>query len=41
MQGGFGSRGVWANLVEWINKLDIEKTKARAGMEEGAEQPAQ
>ncbi len=32
-QGGFGFHGIWDNLINWINALDIEKIKARAGIE--------
>jgi len=31
--GGFGFHEVWVNLVPWINKLDIDKIKRRAGLE--------
>ncbi len=32
MQGGFGFHGIWENLVQWINGLDIETIKNRAGI---------
>jgi len=32
VQGGFGFHGVWDNLPQWINALDIEKIKKRAGI---------
>ena len=31
-QGGFGFHGIWENLIQWINGLDIEKIKKRAGI---------
>ena len=31
-QGGFGFHGIWENLVQWINGLDIETIKNRAGI---------
>ncbi len=31
-QGGFGFHGVWQNLIEWINALDVEEIKKRAGI---------
>lgn len=33
MQGEFGFHGIWENLIEWINGLDIERIKKRAGIE--------
>lgn len=36
-EGGFGFHGIWGNLIEWINKLDIEKIKERAGIKERPE----
>jgi protein tyrosine phosphatase (PTP) superfamily phosphohydrolase (DUF442 family) len=30
-EGGFGFHEAWVNLVPWINKLDIDKIKRRAG----------
>lgn len=32
MQGGYGFHGVWDNLIQWINALDIEGIKKRAGI---------
>ena len=32
MQGGFGFHGIWENLIQWINGLDIERIKKRAGI---------
>ncbi len=32
MQGGFGFHGIWENLVQWMNGLDIEGIKKRAGI---------
>ncbi len=32
MQGGFGFHGVWDNLLQWINALDVERIKRRAGI---------
>jgi protein tyrosine phosphatase (PTP) superfamily phosphohydrolase (DUF442 family) len=31
-QGGFGFHGIWENLIQWINGLDIERIKNRAGI---------
>ena len=31
-QGGFGFHGIWENLIQWINGLDIETIKKRAGI---------
>jgi protein tyrosine phosphatase (PTP) superfamily phosphohydrolase (DUF442 family) len=31
MKGGFGFHGIWGNLIQWINELDIEGIKKRAG----------
>ncbi|MBN2210712.1 MAG: dual specificity protein phosphatase family protein, partial [Sedimentisphaerales bacterium] len=30
--GGFGFHEVWDNLPDWINELDIESIKAKAGL---------
>jgi protein tyrosine phosphatase (PTP) superfamily phosphohydrolase (DUF442 family) len=30
MQGGFGFHGIWENLIQWINGLDIEGIKKKA-----------
>jgi protein tyrosine phosphatase (PTP) superfamily phosphohydrolase (DUF442 family) len=32
MKGGFGFHGIWDNLLRWINALDVEKIKKRAGV---------
>ena len=31
-QGGFGFHGLWENLIQWIDGLDIERIKKRAGI---------
>jgi protein tyrosine phosphatase (PTP) superfamily phosphohydrolase (DUF442 family) len=31
-QGGFGFHGIWDNLIQWINALDMEEIKKRAGI---------
>ena len=31
-QGGFGFHGIWENLIQWINALDVERIKKRAGI---------
>jgi protein tyrosine phosphatase (PTP) superfamily phosphohydrolase (DUF442 family) len=31
-EGGFGFHGIWDNLIQWINALDIEGIKKRAGV---------
>jgi protein tyrosine phosphatase (PTP) superfamily phosphohydrolase (DUF442 family) len=31
-QGGFGFHGIWENLIRWINGLDIERIRDRAGI---------
>jgi len=31
-EGGFGFHGIWDNLIQWINGLDIDKIKHRARM---------
>jgi protein tyrosine phosphatase (PTP) superfamily phosphohydrolase (DUF442 family) len=31
-QGGFEFHGIWENLIQWINGLDIETIKKRAGI---------
>jgi protein tyrosine phosphatase (PTP) superfamily phosphohydrolase (DUF442 family) len=31
-EGGFGFHGIWGNLVRWINGVDIEGIKKRAGI---------
>lgn len=37
-EGGFGFHGVWSNLPEWIQELDVEKIKKDAGIKTGAVQ---
>jgi protein tyrosine phosphatase (PTP) superfamily phosphohydrolase (DUF442 family) len=32
-QGGFGFHGLWDNLIQWINALDVERIKKRAGIQ--------
>jgi protein tyrosine/serine phosphatase len=32
VQGGFGFHGIWEDLIQWIDRLDIEKIKKRAGI---------
>jgi protein tyrosine phosphatase (PTP) superfamily phosphohydrolase (DUF442 family) len=32
MRGGFGFHGVWDNLIQWINALDVERIKKKAGI---------
>jgi len=32
MRGGFGFHGLWENLVQWMNTLDVERIKKRAGI---------
>ena len=31
-QGEFGFHGIWDNLIQWINALDVERIKKRAGI---------
>ena len=31
-QGGYGFHGIWKNLINWINRLDIDRVKKRAGI---------
>jgi len=31
-QGGYGFHGIWQNLIHWINTLDIDRIKKRAGL---------
>jgi len=31
-EGGFGFHGIWENLIQWINGLDIERIRKRAGI---------
>ena len=32
-QGEFGFHGLWDNLIQWINALDVERIKKRAGIQ--------
>jgi protein tyrosine/serine phosphatase len=32
MQGGFGFHGIWENLIQWMNGLDIDRIKRKAGI---------
>ncbi len=32
-EGGFGFHSIWKNLIYWINGLDIEKNRWKAGIE--------
>ena len=36
-EGGFGFHGIWGNLIQWINKLDIDKIREKAGITENRE----
>jgi protein tyrosine/serine phosphatase len=36
-EGGFGFHRIWGNLIEWINRLDIEKIRQRAAIEKSME----
>ena len=31
-QGGFGFHGIWDDLIQWMDALDVEGTKKRAGI---------
>jgi protein tyrosine/serine phosphatase len=31
-QGGLGFHGIWENLIHWINGLDIDRIKKKAGI---------
>ncbi len=31
-QGGFGFHGIWEDLIEWMNELDIDGIKKKAGI---------
>ena len=35
-EGGFGFHGVWENLVRYVNGLDIERIKRKAGIKDPA-----
>ena len=32
VHGGFGFHGAWGNLIRWINALDVERIRCRAGI---------
>ena len=32
VEGGFGFHGIWKNLIQWIDGLDVERIKRRAGI---------
>jgi hypothetical protein len=32
IDGGYGFHEVWANIIPWINKLDVGRIKKKAGM---------
>jgi len=32
IEGGYGFHEIWENLIRWINKLDIDKIKFKAGI---------
>jgi protein tyrosine/serine phosphatase len=32
IDGGYGFHEVWANIVPWINKLDVERIRKEAGL---------
>ncbi len=32
IQGGFGFHGIWENLIQWMNGLDIDRIKKKAGI---------
>ena len=40
VEGGFGFHGIWGHLAQWVNKLDIEKIKQKAGIIEHVEMGA-
>jgi hypothetical protein len=31
-QGGFGFHSIWTNLIKFIDGLDVEKVRAKAGL---------
>lgn len=35
--GGFGFHGVWQNLIQWINRVNIESIKRKVKMQGGKE----
>ncbi len=36
-EGGFGFHGIWENLVQWMNGLDIDRIKKKAGIRQDTE----
>jgi protein tyrosine phosphatase (PTP) superfamily phosphohydrolase (DUF442 family) len=40
IEGGFGFHGIWGNLIQWINKLDIDKIREKARITENVERGA-
>ncbi len=32
IEGGYGFHGIWQNLINWINDIDVENIKKRAGI---------
>jgi len=32
IEGGYGFHEIWENLIRWINKMDIDKIKLKAGI---------
>jgi hypothetical protein len=36
-EGGFGFHPAWSNLPKWIQKLDIDLIKGKAGMKSSTE----
>ena len=32
IDGGYGFHGIWRNLIAWINALDVNRMKRRAGL---------
>jgi protein tyrosine phosphatase (PTP) superfamily phosphohydrolase (DUF442 family) len=39
-EGGFGFHGIWQNLIQYIDGLDIERVKQKAGIKSPAAAPA-
>ncbi len=40
VRGGFGFHGIWGNLIQWVNRLDIARLRERAGLTRNTESPA-
>ncbi len=38
-EGGFGFHGIWQDLVWWIDALDLERIKRKAGIKPGIKPP--